>query len=460
MGARGEKMSEKKYRVKGIAHEIDKPREGIEIKLYDEKSVFITSGITDKKGKFDITSDIMPKYYKATYEGAIISTADILLSALGVADLGVVVLCLIPPEEWHIKGVVRDKMSGEPLNGLIIEAWDIDIGSPVTYHDPLGEDVTDNAGEFNIWFDASIFQRTATTFNEYYPDIYLKVKIPPDLLIHQTPVDYNVLGTPHDCGIYCIHKGVEYLLDIDYVTAVINKLGPVSTTDIDSMGKATHQGIIDRPFGGNITIYGRIWGSKVVKWRLSYGAGLVDSDDSRFSGLGPSDPDPFTTIADGTSLVWDGPIYTWSTDAEGPQTIILVVWDNQGNEFHDTQLVFLHNAAITPPSQIILPASGDTINKTTSPMMQIQGTASDDYFHSYGLLWAGCSQTELTGANITYPTAGNTTPVVNGLLGTLDIGTFEDGPYVIRLSVHDRTILNDGATTRSDWTWHTITIES
>ena len=90
--------------------------------------------------------------------------------------------------------------------------------------------------------------------------------------------------------------------------------------------------------------------------------------------------------------------------------------------------------------------------------MEIQGTASDDYFPAYALHWAGPTQTELTHSGMTYPAAGNYTPVMNSDLGEWDITSYPIGPYFVRLVVHDKTILNDGGDTRSDYTWNTLMI--
>lgn len=467
----------KEYKIKGrILGKDEKPLENIKIKAYDEKGVFLASALTDKEGNIDFECGSEPKFIKAANRGKILAEKDLIISAGISKDFGDWIICLSHPADWHIKGIVKDKMSGDPLQGLTVEIWDVDQGATVTYHDPLGlgsppnnTDITDAAGEFNIWFDKEVFERTATSFLENYPDVLIKVKNAQGVVIHETEIDWNVVGTPHDCPPYCTHKGKEYILEIDYVTAMINQVGPVPTTDINASGLATYEGINDRPFGGNTTISGKIWGAKVDKWKLYYANGFVDSADSRITGLGPNDATPagFTQIVSGidTDKIWDGPIETWNTgNLEGLHTVILVVWDENGNEYHDTQVVHLHNQAITPAAQISSPAPGSTLNKTDGTSIQVQGTAADgsspdyDYFLSYDLLWAGCSQTELTGTGITYPPAGNNTPVVSGDLGTWDISGLSNGPYVLRLGVHDRTIVNDGAHRRNDWTWNTVDI--
>lgn len=464
---------EKEYKIKGrILGKDEKPAENVKVKAYDKKGRFIASGFTDKEGNIDFECGNEPKHIKMVVKGKILAEKEIGLFPGATADMGIMRICSTPPADWHIKGIVKDKMSGDPLQGLTVEAFDDDG----TYRDYLGEDITDAAGEFNVWFDEEAFERADDDEHFWrpgWPDVYLKVKNTQGVVIHETEIDWNVIGTPHDCPPYCRHKGKEYTLEIDYITAMINQVGPVPTTDINSSGLASYNGISDRPFGGNTTIGGRIWGAKVDKWKLFYESGVVDSNDSRITGLGPNDSAPtgFTQIAEGTDTdkVWDGPIETWATGSlEGLHTVILIVWDDNGNEYHDTQIVHLHNQAITPAAQISSPAPGSTLNKADGTTISVQGTAADgtspdyDYFHSYELLWAGCSQTELTGAGVTYPAAGNNTPVVSGDLGTWDISGLENGPYVLRLAVDDRTILNDDGIVykHHDWTWNTVNIVS
>ena len=157
--------------------------------------------------------------------------------------------------------------------------------------------------------------REATWVGEQRPDVLVKVKNPKGVVIHETAVDQNVTGSPHICKGYCPHKGKEYVLEIDYVTVAINIVGPVDVVNINASGHALYNGIDDRPFGGNTTIGGRVWGAKVDKWKLYYAKGVVDSGDSRFTGLGPSSANPagFNPVAVGTNKVWDGPIHKWNT---------------------------------------------------------------------------------------------------------------------------------------------------
>jgi hypothetical protein len=462
---------EEKFSIKGkVLDREGRPVAGLNVKAYDDRGVFVAGASTNEKGIIDFECGNEPKGLKLIWDTKTIGTkdvADIGIDA-GVIDLGNwVVWCVLPPAEWHIKGVVKDKMSGDPLQGLTVEVWDVDTsvsGGPLydPLYDPLvGPPVTNAAGEFYVWFDGSVFEREVTWIGEQSPDVLIVVKNSQGVVIHETAVDQNVSGSPHDCGSYCTHKGKEYVIEIDYVTVAINMVGPVDVADINASGRASHGGINDRPFGGNTTISGRIWGAKVDKWKLYYAQGFVDSDDPRFSGLGPTSPDPsgFNKVAEGTNKVWDGPIHKWNTSGlEATHTAILIVWDQGGNEYHDTQVLFLHNTAITPPAQISSPAPGGTLSKGTSGTVEIQGSASDDYFQSFALLWAGPTQTELTNAGITYPAAGNHTPVVSGKLGEWDISSLPEGPCFVRLSVSDRTILNDGAHTRSDYTWNTVTI--
>jgi hypothetical protein len=456
---------EEGYSFKGkIIDSKGKPVAGLKVKAYDENGVFLAGAPTDKKGVMDFECGSVPKQIKLVKDNKTIAVRAITDAIIvdKVIDWGDLVICLIPPDEWHIKGIVKDRMSGDPLQGLTVEVWDVDTstsGGP--YYDPLGTDVTDAAGEFEVWFDRSIFEREATWTGEFLPDVLIKVKNALGVIIHETAVDQNVLGVPHDCPPYCAHKGKEYVLEIDYVTVAINMVGPVDIANINSSGRATYGGVSDRPFGGHTTISGRIWGAKADKWKFYYAQGFVDSADARFTGLGPSDPDPtgFTKVAEGTNKVWDGPIHKWNTAGlEGTYTAILIVWDMNGNEYHDTQILSMHNTAITPPAQISSPAPGGTLSKGAASTVEIQGTASDDFFRNFSLHWVGPTQTELTTSGIAYPAAGNHTAVVSGKLGDWSIGSLPAGPYCVRLSVHDRTILNDGGDVRSDWTWNTVTI--
>ncbi len=448
-----------KYRFKGrILGQKDKPLEGLKVKAYDEKGTFLGSAVSNKQGNFDFEcgSEHKPRFIKMSYRNTILSSKEIGVMVGTVVDVADwIVICIPSPKDWHLKGRVLDKMSGEPLQGLTVKAFDSDG----QYKDPLDEDITDAAGEFNIWFDDTDFDRDEPERIRYFiplPDVIFTVRNPQGVVIHETEIDQDVWGIPHDCPPYCYHRGKEYTIEIDYVTAAINKVGPVPIADIKASGLASYGGIDDRPFGGNTTIFGRIWGAKVVKWRLSYGIGFIDSSDPR---LGQSGSDPFTTIAEGTNRVWDGSIAKWNTqNIEGIHTVILVVWDENENTFQDTQLVFLHNTPITPPAEISTPASCGILNKADGTSIQIQGTASDDYFMAYNLHWVGCSQTELTNAGISYPPTGNHTPVINGQLGIWNISGLSKGPYMLRLSVSDKTIISDGAHTRTDYTWHTMNI--
>lgn len=458
---------EEKYRIKGkVLDRNESPVMGLKVRAYDDKGVFLSDASTDKKGFVEFECGSVPKAIKLVRGEIILDKRDVwdIRIVDGVIDWGNWIFCIFPPEEWHIKGIVKDKMSGDALQGLTVEVWDVDTsvsGGP--YYDPLGEDITDVAGEFNVWFDGSVFIREATWIGEASPDVLIKVKNSQGVVIHQTEVDQDVSGAPHDCGKYCDHKGKEYVIEIDYVTVGINMMGPVDIANINASGRAPHGGVNDRPFGGNTTISGRIWGAKVDKWKLYYAQGFVDSNDTRFNGLGPSSPAPggFNKIAEGTNKVWDGSIHKWNTSSlEETYTAILVVWDQDGNEYHDTQVLFLHNTVITPQADISIPAAGTALSKGAGDSTEIQGTASDDYFLSYSLHWVGPTQTELTNAGISYPASGNHTPVVNGKLGDWDISNLPEGPYCVRLSVHDKTILNDGSNTRGDHTWNTVTISA
>jgi hypothetical protein len=460
----GKEMSKKKkcYEVKGVLVTKEKdPVKGVTIKAYDKAGVFLGAGSSDKKGGFAFETEQEPATVKFVYAGFI--TGVVKVEAVGaLVDLGSIFHCFLISARWHITGEVIEKATGRPLSGLTIEAFDVDDetqGGP--YYDPLGEAITSSTGRFDIWFNDSDFNRDESILETYMgnpmPDILIKVKNDRGVVIHETEIDRDVSGLSHDCGSFCIHKGKEYTIEIDQVTLGITKLGPVPIGDIDNLGFAAYGNISDRPFGGKTTVHGRIWGANVERWRLSYADGFVDSQDER---IGTSGADPFNTIHEDTTKVWDGPIHKWNTgNLEGTKTLILVVWDNQGNAHSDTQVIFLHNEAINPPAQITSPAAGGVISKSAGTDVDIEGTANDiNHFLSFSLHWAGCAQTELTTAGIQYPVAGNTVPVVGGKLGTWDISGLPEGPYVVRLRVSDKVLVNDGVSNHVDHTWHTLNI--
>ncbi len=66
-----------------------------------------------------------------------------------------------------ITGVVREKESGEGLEGLIVRSYDKDL----LYDDLMGESITDCDGSFRITSQAKDFR----DFFEHRPDIYLKI---------------------------------------------------------------------------------------------------------------------------------------------------------------------------------------------------------------------------------------------------------------------------------------------
>ncbi len=312
----------------------------------------------------------------------------------------------------------------------------------------MGEDLTDAAGEFNVWFDSSAVELEKSSD----PDVYVLVKNSQNVVIHETDVDSDITGSPHGCPRYFPHKGAEYEIEVDYVTVLLNSVGPVDAASIDGSGYASWDGISDRPFGGITSIGGRIWGAKVDHWKLYYAEGFLDSSD-----LDLDDLDDLHEIARGDNKVWDGLIHRWHTgDLEGHYTAVLVVWDEDDNAYHDTQFLFLHNTAITPPAEISSPPAGSTLSKGATA--EIEGTAWDDYFLMYLLYWVGPTQTELTSSGIEYPPAGNDTAIVDGKLGEWSVSSLPEGPYCLRLTVVDRTIFNDGFYNRKDWTWNTLTL--
>jgi len=465
---------EDNFRIKGtVYNRMHQPVSDIQVRAYDRNGIFLADALTDNNGFIDFECASRPTTIKFINKSRIIASkavADTIVSG-NIIDIGKYgPICMIPFAQWHISGVVRDKMSGEPLPGLRVEVWDEDksiSGGP--FYDPLWKGaplITDEYGAFETWFNAADFTREATWIGEKKPDVVIKIFNSKDILIHQTPVDQNVSGSPHSCFPFCFHKGKEYAIDVDYLTVAINKVGPVNVADINASGRATvFAKIPDRPFGGYATISGRIWGAKINKWKLYDAAGFVDSEDERFNGLKSTSatPNGFVQIAEGMNKIWDGPIHKWETSALGKDevhTIILIVWDQNENEYHKTQFVFIHNAPITPPVQITSPAPGSTVSKKAAKdVIKIVGIADDDFFQYYHLLWAGPTMTELTDKGINFQIAGgNHTPKDNKLLAEWDIKDLPIGPYVIRLEAHDRTIVDDGIFFNNDWTWNTINI--
>ncbi len=444
--------TERMFCVKGrIVDAEGRPIAGISVKAYGKRGGFLAGARTNKDGRVEFESGARPEIVKLISKGTTVGEMDFPY-ADGSLDFGEYELSIEAPAEWHIKGRVKDAMSGDPLQSLTVEVWDRDPHAP---DDPLGEDLTDAAGEFNVWFNSSAIEAEPGP----NPDVYIQVKNSQNVVIHETAVDWNIPGTPHDCSPYTAHQGKEYDIEVDYVTVLLNKVGPVATADIESSGRAPYDGISERPFGGTTSIEGRIWGAKVDQWGLYVAEGFVDSNAPCFTDLEPLDePAGLDLIANGTDQVWDGLIHTWDTgDLEAAHTLILVVWDEDGNEYHDTQIVFLHNTAITPPAEISAPAAGSTLSKGAGTTVEVEGTASDDYFLKYHLYWAGGpTQTELTTAGIAYPLAGNETEVLGDKLGEWDVSSLAEGPYFVRLTVVDRTIYNDGAYNRKDWTWNTV----
>lgn len=473
-----------KFVIKGVVRNPEtRPVAGLQVKAYDEQGFLISGAVTNENGNIALECDRIPKSIKLVYDKKIVKTIAVTPTVEDLADLGIVEIQFIPPAEWHIKGTVTDIMSGEPLAGLTVQIFDVDeTASGATYHDWLGQAVTGDNGQFHVWFDTHAFERDDASNNPPLPDIQLVVRDSQNVVIHETPIDQNVPGKPHSCPHFLSHSGKEYELQVDYVTCQINKVGPVPIADITTNGCATYAGLSNRPFGGQTTISGRIWGTYVDHWALYCGEGLVDSQDTRLKGLLPTSPESTPTgihfLATGTNKVWDGPIYTIpekikGTNAQGQEeektlegtyTIVLVAWSKipgyPVDEYHaywDTQPVVFHNKIITPPAQISAPLPGTTISKAaTANKVAVQGTASDEFFNRYGLLWVGPAVTEVQSSQ--FSSYDTSTPVVNGKLADWDIASLPVGPYFLRLEVHDRAIRDDGARVQSDWTWNTLTI--
>lgn len=71
---------------------------------------------------------------------------------------------------WRITGTVEERETNRPLRGLIVRAFDRDV----VFDDDLGLSVTNEAGHFEIRFDAHAFRDTV----EQRSDLYLRVYDP------------------------------------------------------------------------------------------------------------------------------------------------------------------------------------------------------------------------------------------------------------------------------------------
>ncbi len=73
-------------------------------------------------------------------------------------------------QRFRVGGVIREKESGRPLEGLVVSAYDKDVVND----DYLGEAVTDASGSFEIRFTDADFKDAM----ESNPDLYLFVFVP------------------------------------------------------------------------------------------------------------------------------------------------------------------------------------------------------------------------------------------------------------------------------------------
>ncbi len=73
-------------------------------------------------------------------------------------------------QRFRVGGVIREKESGRPLQGLVVSAFDKDLVSD----DYLGEAETDESGSFEIRFSDADFKDAV----ESQPDLYLCVFVP------------------------------------------------------------------------------------------------------------------------------------------------------------------------------------------------------------------------------------------------------------------------------------------
>ena len=121
---------------------------------------------------------------------------------------------------------------------------------------------------------------------------------------------------------------------------------------------------------------------------------------------------------------------TFTSATPGVFTVTVDAFDAEGNEGQATQtLTFL-----APPNGLAPPTAGFNETQVTPVVTMptaIDGTANTPDFLEYTL------QYSIEGQNQWTTFATGTTPVVNGLLGTLDPTLMDDGFYDVRLTVED-----------------------
>ncbi len=145
------------------------------------------------------------------------------------------------------------------------------------------------------------------------------------------------------------------------------------------------------------------------------------SDDGTVTGR--------TLSVDGTDLALNASGQaTFTPAAPGVYTATGTATDDAGNTGRDTIEILVGEAGDTTPPEVSFttPADGDIV----TGLAEIKGTATDPNFHYYDLALSRDGTTWT-------PLARGTSPVVDGVLGTLDPSNLIDNPYQLRLRAWD-----------------------
>ncbi|MFH1149958.1 MAG: right-handed parallel beta-helix repeat-containing protein [Actinomycetota bacterium] len=149
------------------------------------------------------------------------------------------------------------------------------------------------------------------------------------------------------------------------------------------------------------------------------------------AGTDPGSPQPWVPAApQGTTPVFGGRLGDWDASglSNGAYLLRLVVTDASGKTASADCAVEVNNDV--PSALITQPASGGGAAESC----EITGTASGPNFSSYSLSFKEGSDPDSPGAWVPIGQE-HTSPVTDGLLGTWDTASLEEGPYLLRLKV-------------------------
>ena len=181
--------------------------------------------------------------------------------------------------------------------------------------------------------------------------------------------------------------------------------------------------------GGLVCFDGTVWDQTFQSYTLHYRA----LPGGVFAPINPGSP-TYTTATINDPLAPGG----WNTNGlpDGSYELRLQGTDICGHTATITRTVTLDN---TPPSGVITsPLNCDDV----SGVVQITGTASDTNLAGWALQYTGGQ------INSWSTIASGNTPVVNGLLGTLDTSRLTSNcAYTLRLLVSDQSVVNCGPST-------------